>query len=185
SSLAESMNAHVLTTSTSASSALAVISIPCCKTLPSMISASTRFLAQPRLIIPTFVRCSGGRVARIESKFAPKAFGASTSRRFMLLLNGDFGVTFSDRLAVLFDLDGVAIEDAHREMLSGEFYRAVCRRNPTLERRGQGLVIHHHFNVRFLERLNRHAVGSGRLCRILCNSSLGQIFRANRFRSSH
>src|SRR5438132_5448822 len=160
------MNAHVLTTSTSASSALAVISMPCCKTLPSMISASTRFLAQPRLIIPTFV------LMRIESLAAA-------------LFHGDFGVTFSDRLAVLFDLNRVAIEDAHREMLSVEFYRAVCRRNPTLERRGQGLVIHHHLNISLLERLNRHAVGSGRLCRILCNSSLGQIFRANRFRSSH
>src|SRR5215510_9672325 len=48
------MKAQVLTTSTSASSAREVISIPCCKTLPSMISASTRFLAQPRLIMPIF-----------------------------------------------------------------------------------------------------------------------------------
>src|SRR5438270_848938 len=48
------MNAHVFTTSTSASSASAVICIPLCKTLPSMISASTRFFAQPRLIMPTF-----------------------------------------------------------------------------------------------------------------------------------
>ena len=54
SSLAESMNAQVFTTRTSASSARDVISIPRCKTLPSMISASTRFLAQPRLIMPTF-----------------------------------------------------------------------------------------------------------------------------------
>src|SRR4051794_10650791 len=54
SSLAESMNAHVFTTNTSASSALAVISMPLRTTLPSMISASTRFLAQPRLIMPTF-----------------------------------------------------------------------------------------------------------------------------------
>ena len=34
---------------------IAVICMPCCSTLPSMISASTRFLAQPRLIMPTFV----------------------------------------------------------------------------------------------------------------------------------
>src|SRR5215211_1148103 len=54
SSLAESIKAQVLTTSTSASSARDVISIPRCKTLPSMTSASTRFLAQPRLIMPTF-----------------------------------------------------------------------------------------------------------------------------------
>jgi len=38
--------------------------MPRSNTLPSMISASTRFLAQPRLIIPTFGRCSGGRAAR-------------------------------------------------------------------------------------------------------------------------
>ena len=38
-------------------------------TLPSMISASTRFFAQPRLIIPTFGRgsgCGGRRVACME-----------------------------------------------------------------------------------------------------------------------
>src|SRR5436190_21967608 len=54
SSLAESIKAQVLITSTSASSAPEVISIPCLRMLPNMISASTRFLAQPRLIIPTF-----------------------------------------------------------------------------------------------------------------------------------
>jgi hypothetical protein len=48
------MKAQVLITSTSASSARDVISIPRCKTLPSMTSASTRFLAQPRLIMPIF-----------------------------------------------------------------------------------------------------------------------------------
>src|SRR5438046_7181992 len=71
SSLAESMNAQVLTTSTSASSAREVIFIPHRRTLPSMISASTRFLAQPRLIMPTFVRygCNGRRVVRIGDGF--------------------------------------------------------------------------------------------------------------------
>ena len=49
------MKAHVFTTRTSASSADDVISMPRAKTLPSMISASTKFLAQPRLIMPTFV----------------------------------------------------------------------------------------------------------------------------------
>src|SRR5437763_13186421 len=63
------MKAQVLITSTSASSALEVISMPRSNTLPSMISASTRFFAQPRLIIPTFGRGSGGggrRVACVE-----------------------------------------------------------------------------------------------------------------------
>src|ERR1700722_3031197 len=46
--------------STSASSASAVTSMPCATISPSIISASTRFLAHPRLIIPTFT-AEGGR----------------------------------------------------------------------------------------------------------------------------
>src|SRR5207237_8693907 len=116
----QSMNAHVLTTSTSASSALAVISIPCCKTLPSIISASTRFLAQPRLIIPTFVRCSGRRVACLDLWFAAdtaastKEFSADFTGRS--LLNSDVGVTLNDLLSVFLDLNGFAIENAHRNV---------------------------------------------------------------------
>src|SRR5207244_6150451 len=86
------IKAQVLITSTSASSALEVISIPRSNTLPSMISASTRFLAQPRLIIPTFAGCSGGRacpelvewVVRLDFEFAAET-AASTERLF-----GDF-----------------------------------------------------------------------------------------------
>ena len=78
SSLAESINAQVLTTRTSASSGRDVISIPRCKTLPSMTSASTRFLAQPRLIMPTLVRrCR----AVIGSPFAAEA-AAGTAGEF-------------------------------------------------------------------------------------------------------
>ena len=58
------MNAHVLTTRTSASSAREVISMPLCNTLPSIISASTRFFAQPRLTMPTLVRGRGSGVCR-------------------------------------------------------------------------------------------------------------------------
>src|SRR5438477_137737 len=66
------MNAQVLITSTSASSALEAISIPRSRTLPSMISASTKFLAQPKLIIPAFARSSGltGSALRISGSFA-------------------------------------------------------------------------------------------------------------------
>src|SRR5438128_3857647 len=106
SSLAESMNAHVFITRTSASCALAVISIPCCKTLPSMISASTRFLAQPRLIIPTFVLIFG-------------------KTRHAALFDGDVGVALGDQFSVFLDLDSVAIEDAHDNMFSAELHRAV------------------------------------------------------------
>ena len=66
-----------------------------------------------------------------------------------------------------------------------ELHRGICRRNPTLERRGQGLIIYHHFNVRFLERLDRHAVGSVGWRRILRNPSFGEVFRTNRFRSTN
>src|SRR5580698_3758672 len=59
SSLAESMKAQVLTMRTSASSASAVISMPWARTPPNMTSASTRFLAQPRLIMPTFFLAAG------------------------------------------------------------------------------------------------------------------------------
>src|SRR3984893_4081887 len=79
SSLAASINAQVFTTSTSASSALDVISIPRSNTLPSMISASTRFLAQPKLIMPTFVRgsCGGRRPACKFPSFAAETAAAT------------------------------------------------------------------------------------------------------------
>src|SRR5690242_19719881 len=53
--LAESMNAHVLTTRTSASEASAVSSCPARSASPSITSESTRFFGQPREIIPTFI----------------------------------------------------------------------------------------------------------------------------------
>src|SRR4026209_1702441 len=53
SSCAASMKEQVLTMSASASAALFVTSTPPLRREPSMISASTRFLAQPREIKPT------------------------------------------------------------------------------------------------------------------------------------
>src|SRR5215470_11823367 len=52
--LAESINEHVFTTITSASSALFVISAPALFKIPIITSLSTRFLGQPRLTNPTF-----------------------------------------------------------------------------------------------------------------------------------
>src|SRR6266568_9691593 len=52
---ARSMNAHVLTTITSASSAAAVISCPACCAKPSMTSPSTRFFGQPKETKPIFI----------------------------------------------------------------------------------------------------------------------------------
>src|SRR5436190_17293240 len=51
--LASSMKAQVLTITVSASSMFWTIELPCRRSSPSMTSESTRFLAQPREIIPT------------------------------------------------------------------------------------------------------------------------------------
>ena len=53
SSCAASMNEHVFTINASASAGSLVTSIPCLSNDPSMISASTRFLAHPSETIPT------------------------------------------------------------------------------------------------------------------------------------
>src|SRR5262245_9541662 len=52
---AESMNAQVLTTRTSADAASCVNSWPACCARPSMTSESTRFLGQPSEIRPIFI----------------------------------------------------------------------------------------------------------------------------------
>ncbi len=55
SSCAASMNEQVLTITTSASAGSLVISTPSFMSDPSMISASTRFLAQPKEMSPTLI----------------------------------------------------------------------------------------------------------------------------------
>src|SRR5262249_11687659 len=52
---AESMNAHVFTTRTSAAAASCVSSWPACCVRPSITSESTRFLGQPSEMRPTFM----------------------------------------------------------------------------------------------------------------------------------
>src|SRR5436305_13607698 len=84
SSFAESMKAHVFATRTSASSADDVISNPWANTLPSVISASTSFLAQPRLIMRTFVLIEG----EIEPcDLLVSDLGLSIRHRFAVLPN--------------------------------------------------------------------------------------------------
>src|SRR5947207_2286435 len=128
SSLAESINAQVLMTSTSASSARDVISIPRCKTLPSMISASTRFFAQPRLIMPTLVLIL---------------------RKRRGLLDSDVGVGLGQRFAIFPDLDCFAVQDPDRDMLAAEFDNAIGRRNPTPVSRRRRSIIHNYLDVGF------------------------------------
>ena len=53
--LAESMNAQVFTTSTSAADASVMISCPASRAMPSITSPSTRFFGQPRLRKPIFM----------------------------------------------------------------------------------------------------------------------------------
>src|SRR5205085_8359866 len=103
------MNAQVFTTRTSASSADDVISMPRARTLPSMISASTRFFAQPRLIMPTFVL-----IAWNETE--PP-----------MLLDRDVVVAAGNRLAVFLNLNCFAIQNADRDFLAAEFHRPVRR----------------------------------------------------------
>src|SRR4029453_1490371 len=52
------MNAQVLTINTSASAASAVTVWPACSPSPSITSESTRFLGQPREIMPIFIQAS-------------------------------------------------------------------------------------------------------------------------------
>src|SRR5436190_10254904 len=56
SSFAESMNAHVFTTSTSASAGLGVSVCPPCSDNPIMTSESTRFFGQPNETNPIFIK---------------------------------------------------------------------------------------------------------------------------------
>src|ERR1700688_2604557 len=128
SSFAESMKAQVFTTRTSASSGRDVISIPRCKTLPSMISASTRFLAQPRLIMPTF----GFQATRFPSVFI-SAFDVRRSAldvgRFLGLfrvpsVHRHVCVIFFQSFAVFRDCNGLGIENPNRHVLTAKFNRA-------------------------------------------------------------
>src|ERR1700675_4220862 len=115
------MNAQVLMTSTSASSARAVISIRRSRTLPSMISASTRFFAQPRLIIPTFV----------ASRFAPPEGAGAT------LFDGDIGIVLGKGLAILSDLDCIPVKDTNGKMLAAQHHWAIGGIYPAINRRLQ------------------------------------------------
>src|SRR5215208_6961137 len=149
SSLAESMKAQVLITSTSASSACEVISIPRCKTLPSMTSASTRFLAQPRLIMPTLMRFAGELAAGT----------ATTTDEFMRarLVDRHVLVVFLQRLPVFCDLNGFRIEDPNRHVLTVKFNRTISRGNPSFER-SLSVVAERYPHVRSFERLDGDSI---------------------------
>src|SRR3954452_21837829 len=108
------MKAQVLITSTSASSARDVICIPRCKTLPSMISASTRFLAQPRLIMPIFGFVDAPLLLFIPSEetlnsqlpvcLRPSALDVERSAFASCLIDGHVLVVLCQRLSIFRDL---------------------------------------------------------------------------------
>src|SRR5207244_11332583 len=138
------MNAQVFTTRTSASSGRDVISIPRCKTLPSMISASTRFLAQPRLIMPTF----GFRATPFPFVFISAfdvrrwTLGVFLGPFRLLSVDGYVFVAFFQRLAVFCDRNGLRIENPNVYMLTAKVYRAVSRRQPYTARGTRLLFIY-------------------------------------------
>src|SRR6266702_941483 len=167
SSLAESMNAQVFTTRTSASSGRGVISIPRCTTLPSMISASTIFLAQPRLIMPTF----GFRATSFPFVFISAfdvrrwTLGVFLGSFRLLSVDGYVFVAFFQRLAVFRDRNGLRIENSNRDMLTAKFNRAVSRPAHGLARSPPLLVAYSHPYVGSFEWANSDALLFARFCR--------------------
>src|SRR4030095_15121908 len=149
------MKAHVLTTRTSASSARPVIFIPRCRTLPSMISASTRFLAQPRLTMPTFgfpkpvafLLIFISVVENIEKSNAASESSRFDVGRLLYLIDGYVFVVFFERLTIFHDLNGVTFENTNRDMVTAKFHCAVGWRNPAFEGGLFALIVHCNLNV--------------------------------------
>src|SRR4051794_29294013 len=83
------MNEQVLTTTTSASSALAVSFAPACASMPIMTSLSTKFFGQPRLTNPTF---RGAGLGEVDSGIS----GAATVRLVFDMQSLDFIIRMVD-----------------------------------------------------------------------------------------
>ena len=77
-----------------------------------------------------------------------------------MLLDRDVVVTAGNRLAVFLYLNCFAIQNADRDFLAAEFDCPVRGRDPSFKRGLKRFVIHHDFNISFLERLDRHLIGS-------------------------
>ena len=105
-----------------------------------MISASTRFFAQPRLIMPTFGCRSWSRSACLHlpgrTAQPTRASLATTGWRFLIvgvLINRHVLVVVFQRLSIFCDLNGVRIENANRDMFAAKFHGTICWRNPAFE----------------------------------------------------
>jgi len=93
-----------------------------------------------------------------------QATGLPLQRRFSLalkrkLVDRHVIVVVVKRLAIFRDLNSVAIENAHGNMLTVKLYSAISRRNPTLD---SGIfIVHRDFDVGSFERPNSDTVRSG------------------------
>src|SRR4029077_4917469 len=99
-------NEHVLTITTSAAAASLVISTPSFSSVPSMISASTRFLAQPSEIKPTRNgRFSGSFCIKDRTPYAKPRVGAIevcvTLQRSLLQARGRSSLPFTPNKSIL------------------------------------------------------------------------------------
>src|SRR2546430_11150001 len=120
-----------------------------------MISASTRFLAQPRLIMPTFV----ARCRRVNgSSFATETAAATARELTTSSIDRHVFVVLFQRFAVFRDLNGVRIQNTNRDVLAAKFNRTVSRRNPALERGLPVRIAHSHPNVGSFQRANSDSI---------------------------
>src|SRR6516162_5918466 len=123
------MKAQVLTIRTSASSAFRVTSMPWLTMSPSMISASTRFFAHPRLIIPTF---------RGE---ASASTSVAVSGRIMEFINcfesvdDDITGIRWHNLPILSDLNHTLIQNVHPEAFPPHHNAPILRSFKPLQAR--------------------------------------------------
>src|ERR1700759_5299660 len=127
--------------STSASSASAVTSMPCATTSPSIISASTRFLAHPRLIIPTFTTEGGRRTSAADSGRLHSSVKLIQSVDHYIT-----GVT-GDKLPVLSNLNRPFIPGVNPESLPLDDNGSAVRRRKSLIHGLSSLFVLRHFNV--------------------------------------
>src|ERR1700731_1131604 len=126
---------------TSASSAFAVTSIPWATISPSMISASTRFLAHPRLIIPTFT-ADGGR----KTSAADKGRLHSSVKAIRSVDHYITGVT-GDKLPVLSHFNRPFVQGMDPESFPLDNNRPTVWSHESLKYGLSSLFVLRHFDV--------------------------------------
>src|ERR1700722_4814201 len=127
---------------TSASSAFAVTSIPCATISPSMISASTRFLAHPRLIIPTLTGSAGRRTSAADKG---RLHDSMTPIRS---IDDNITGVIRDKLPVFSHLYRPFVQDMHPESFSLNDDRPAVRAGKSVKYGLCPLFVLGDFNVR-------------------------------------